>query len=173
MYHAEFMSKPILIDPLKFAREGRSLSGNTPVAELDERIRGDLADASGEVSYQLDGFIDELQRPALRIRLTAALNVVCQRCLDGMPFSLDTDSVLTLFVSQDKLEEACELDDTLDAILAEPELDATALIEDEIIMGLPHAPKHDECGRDTLSLAKADKPNPFAVLAALKRPKSE
>ncbi|OWY38727.1 metal-binding protein [Xenophilus sp. AP218F] len=167
------MSKPILIDPLKFAREGRSLSGQVPVGELDERVRSDLADTSGEVRYQLDGFRDELQRLSLRIRLTAALQVTCQRCLDGMPFSLTTDSVVTLFTNQDKLEEACDLDDALDAILAPEELDATALIEDEIIMGLPHSPKHDECGRDTLSLAKADKPNPFAVLAALKRPKSE
>lgn len=173
MYHAEFMSKPILIDPLKFAREGRSLSGALPVGGLDERVHGDLSDTSGEVSYQLDGFRDELQRLALRIRLTAELQVTCQRCLDGMPFSLDTDSVLTLFASQEKLDEACEQDEELDAILAEPELDVIALIEDEIIMGLPHSPKHDECSRDTLSLAKADKPNPFAVLAALKRPKSE
>ncbi|WP_434633768.1 YceD family protein [Chromobacterium sp. CV08] len=167
------MSKPILIDPLKFAREGRSLSGLMPVGELDERVHSDLSDTSGEVSYQFEGFRDELQRYALRIRLDAQLNVTCQRCLDGMPFSLNTDSVLTLFTSQEKLDEACELDEGLDAVLAEAELDVTALIEDEIIMGLPHSPKHDECGRDTLSLAKADKPNPFAVLAALKRPKSE
>ncbi|STB64746.1 Uncharacterized ACR, COG1399 [Chromobacterium violaceum] len=173
LYHAEFMSKPILIDPLKFAREGASLSGKLPVSGLDERVHDDLSDTSGEVSYLLEGFRDELQRPALRIRLEAGLNVTCQRCLDGMPFSLDTDSVITLFTSQEKLEEACELDEELDAVLAEPELDVAALIEDEIIMGLPHAPKHDECGRETLSLAKADKPNPFAVLATLKRPKSE
>ncbi|AUH50127.1 metal-binding protein [Chromobacterium sp. ATCC 53434] len=167
------MSKPILIDPLKFAREGRSQSGQVPVCELDERVHSDLSDTSGTVSYELTGFRDELQRFALRIRLTADLRVTCQRCLDGMPFSLDTDSVLTLFTSQEKLAEACELNEELDAVLAEPELDVTALIEDEIIMGLPHSPKHDECGGDTLSLAKADKPNPFAVLAALKRPKSE
>ncbi|WP_047248726.1 YceD family protein [Chromobacterium subtsugae] len=167
------MSKPILIDPLKFAREGRSQSGLVPVCELDERVHSDLSDTSGEVSYQLTGFRDELQRFALRIQLDAKLQVICQRCLDGMPYSLATDSVITLFASQEKLDEACEQDEELDAILAEPELNAIALIEDEIIMGLPHSPKHDECSRDTLSLAKADKPNPFAVLAALKRPKSE
>ena len=57
--------------------------------------------------------------------------------------------------------------------MAEPELDVVRLVEDEIIMGLPLSPKHDDCGTDALTRAKADKPNPFAVLAALKGTKSE
>lgn len=173
LYHARFMSKPILIDPLKFAREGRSQAGKLPVGELDERVHSDLSDASGEVKYALDGFRDRLNRLSLRLHLSAELKVTCQRCMESMPYSLDTDSVVTLFTDPDKLEDACEQDEELDAIIAEPELNLTALIEDEIIMGLPLSPKHDDCGRETLSLAKADKPNPFAVLAALKRPKSE
>lgn len=173
LYHARFMSKPILIDPLKFAREGRSQAGKLPVGELDERVYSDLSDTSGDVEYALDGFRDRLNRLSLRLHLSAELKVTCQRCMESMPYSLDTDSVVTLFTDPDKLEEACEQDEELDAIIAEPELNLTALIEDEIIMGLPLSPKHDDCGRETLSLAKADKPNPFAVLAALKRPKSE
>ena len=44
-----------------------------------------------------------------------------------------------------------------------------ALIEDEVLLGLPLAPRHDDCRPDAIEKAKADKPNPFAVLAALKR----
>ena len=47
------------------------------------------------------------------------------------------NSVVTLFSREDKLEAAVEADDELDAILAEETFDVIALIEDEIIMGLP------------------------------------
>ena len=114
-------------------------------------MHSDLSDTSGDVEYTLDGFRDSLKRLSLRLHLSAELKVTCQRCMDSMPYSLDTDSVITLFTDPDKLEEACEQDEELDAVIAEPELNLTALIEDEIIMGLPLSPKHDDCGRETLA----------------------
>jgi uncharacterized protein len=90
-----------------------------------------------------------------------------------MPVNLVADSVITLFTSEEKLEAAVEDDEELDAIMAEPEFDVLALVEDEIIMGLPLSPLHDDCGSELLDRARADKPNPFAVLAALKSRKSE
>ncbi|MDF0606020.1 YceD family protein [Neisseriaceae bacterium TC5R-5] len=167
------MSNPILIDPLKFAREARQLSGKLLVSSLDGRVQADLASSGGELEYTLLGFRDELHRLSLRLTLSVALELRCQRCLETLSYPLRTDAVITLFTQQEKLEQACELDEDLDAILAEPELDVKALIEDEIIMGLPLAPKHDVCANEALALAKADKPNPFAVLAALKKSKTE
>ncbi|MBV8048160.1 MAG: DUF177 domain-containing protein [Paludibacterium sp.] len=167
------MSNPILIDPLKHAFEGRRIAGKLPVAELDERVLSELAEASGEVDWALTGFIDALGRPALRIVLSVAVSVPCGRCVQPLAVDLAADSVITLFNSEDKLEAAVEVDETLDAIMAEPELDVLALIEDEIIMGLPLSPLHDDCGTEHLERAKADKPNPFAVLAALKGRKPE
>jgi uncharacterized protein len=90
-----------------------------------------------------------------------------------MPVNLVADSVITLFISEEKMDAAVEDDDELDAILAEPEFDVLALIEDEIIMGLPLSPLHDDCGNALLDRAKADKPNPFALLATLKNRKPE
>jgi uncharacterized protein len=167
------MSNPILIDPLKHAREGRQIAGKLPVSGLDERVLTELVDTNGEVSWTLTGFVDQQRRPALRIRLDARLSVPCGRCLQPLAVELGGDSVVTLFTSEEKLDEAVEADESLDAIIAEPELDVVALIEDEIIMGLPLSPLHDDCGTEHLARAKADKPNPFAVLAALKSRKSE
>jgi len=125
------------------------------------------------VSYTLTGFADRLRRPALRIELSASVCVSCGRCLQPMPVEVKADSVVTLFTSEEKMEAAVDEDEELDAILAEPEFDVMALIEDEIIMGLPLSPFHDDCGTEHLERAKAEKPNPFAVLAALKGRKSE
>jgi len=165
------MSEPILIDPLAFAREGRSLSGELSPSQLDSRVQDMLADTNGTVRYALVGSVDKLQRPQLAFRVEAELMVRCQRCLQPMPEQIENDGVLTLFTDEQKLDEACAADEDLDAILAEPELDVMALIEDEIIMGLPVSPKHEACGQDHLEQepAKADKPNPFAVLAQLKK----
>ena len=105
----------------------------------------------------------------MRYRVEADVEVNCQRCLAAMPQTLVCEGGITLFVSEEKLEAAVGADDELDAILAEDTFDVTALIEDEIIMGLPLSPKHDDCGTEHLERAKADKPNPFAVLATLKK----
>ena len=163
------MSNPILIDPLAFARDGASLQGERAVTTLDGRVHELLASDAGVVKFTVEGFQDRLLRPSLRYRLLATLSVDCQRCLTPMPFELETKGVVTLFAREDKLEAAVEADDELDAIMAEETFDVIALIEDEIIMGLPLSLMHDDCDTDELKRVKADKPNPFAVLAVLKK----
>lgn len=163
------MSNPILIDPFAFARDGASLQGERPVAALDGRVHEQLASDAGVVTFAVEGFKDRLLRPSLRYRLSATLSVECQRCLTPMPFVLENSGVITLFANESKLEAAVEADDELDAILAEETFDVIALIEDEIIMGLPQSLTHDDCDTDGLKRAKADKPNPFAILATLKK----
>ncbi|NDV12167.1 YceD family protein [Crenobacter caeni] len=167
------MSNPILIDPNAFCREGRTLNGRRPIAELDGRVLENLADASGEVSFSAEGFVDSLRRPSLRLTVETTVNVVCQRCLEPMPLQVESDAVLTFFWNEEKLAAACETDETLDAVMAEEMLDVMAMVEDEIIMGLPLSPRHDACGGELLEKVKSDKPNPFAVLAQLKQRKPD
>ena len=163
------MSNPILIDPLAFARDGASLEGERTIAAMDVRVHEVLATTAGAARYTVSGFTDRLRRPSLRYRVEADVEVNCQRCLAAIPQTLVSEGVITLSVSEEKLNAAVDADDELDAILAEETFDVTALIEDEIIMGLPLSAKHDDCGTEHLERAKADKPNPFAVLATLKK----
>ncbi|WP_243694733.1 YceD family protein [Crenobacter luteus] len=158
-----------MIDPLAFAREGGALSGDVAVATLGERALEALADTRGTLRYTLAGSVDKLQRPRLSIRIEGEVTVLCQRCLEPMVEALELVSQITFFTDEQKLEDAVEADENLDAVMAEAELDVMALIEDEIIMGLPVSPKHETCERDVLGSVKVDKPNPFAVLATLKK----
>lgn len=50
-------------------------------------------------------------------------------------------------------------------------LDVADLIEDEVLLGLPYAPRHDEgcCTRDAGGRQQQAKPSPFAKLVALKK----
>ncbi|MBE5528947.1 metal-binding protein [Laribacter hongkongensis] len=162
------MSQPILINPLTFARERQTLDGSMAVAEL-ERLLEAVADPAGRLDWSLAGGVDKLDRPYLVLEVSGQVALTCQRCLDPLPFVVTADACITLFTDESKLEAASDEDSSLDAVMAEDELDVLALIEDEVLLGLPLAPRHEDCRPEALEAAKTDKPNPFAVLAALKR----
>lgn len=161
------MSDPILIDSLDFAKQRRQLSGVIAMADLP-RTHDLLANTDGSLTWSLAGGADALSRPTLHLRVCADVQLVCQRCLTAMPFRLEADTVLTVFLYEDRLEAACEDDDALDAVLAEPEFNVLALIEDEVLLGLPIVARHEHCEPE-VRLGGSGKPNPFAVLASLKR----
>lgn len=161
------MSQQIVIDSLSFAREGRSLQGELPISGL-ERLHDALAEIAGSVVFRLNGRIGRQDKPQLLLEVSGRVPVICQRCLGRLDYPLSIDSVLELIadeadLSQDELE-----DDTRDFLVAQKELDVVALVEDEIILALPSAPRHDDCALPD-SNTRGTKVSPFAALAALKK----
>ena len=136
------------------------------VADLD-RLHDLLAEIEGEVSFRLAGFKGDSGEPMLHLEVSGVLPLACQRCLEAVPCDLDVDSLLELIpegaeLSQDELE-----DDTRDFLPVVRELDVVELVEDEILLGLPVAPRHEKCGLPGVANA-GDRINPFAKLAGLK-----
>ena len=134
------MSQQIVIDSLSFAREGKALQGELPVSGL-ERLHDALAEIAGSVVFRLAGRMSRQDKPQLVLEVTGQVPVICQRCLGRLDSPLSIDSVLELIadevdLSQDELE-----DDTRDFLVAQKELDVVALVEDEIILALPPAPR--------------------------------
>jgi uncharacterized protein len=73
---------------------------------------------------------------------------------------------------EDDLEDP-EAPDTLDA---SPELDVNALVEDEVLLSLPLAPRHPEgaCeSRFATQSQESASPRAFEKLAAVKRPQNK
>jgi len=58
-------------------------------------------------------------------------------------------------------------DDSKDFLMARNELDVVELIEDEIILDLPSAPRHESCALPDATLG-AERVSPFSVLQGLK-----
>ena len=58
-------------------------------------------------------------------------------------------------------------DDTRDFLPVERELDVVEVVEDEILLALPVAPRHEKCGLPGAADA-GERINPFAKLAGLK-----
>lgn len=149
-----------------FAREGRVLEGALPVSGL-ERLQDLLVEVAGDVNFRLSGFKGERGELLLQLEVTGLLPLACQRCLEAVPFELDVDSLLEIVpegadMSQDELE-----DDTRDFLPLAGELDVAELVEDEILLALPVAPRHEKCGLPGAAGA-GERVNPFAALAALK-----
>jgi uncharacterized protein len=153
-------------DAFMFARDGRVLEGTLAVSEL-ERLHDMLADLAGEVSFRIDGYKGERGEFMLHLEVSGALSLACQRCLNAVPHDLDVDSLLELVpegaeLSQDELE-----DDTRDFLPMAGELDVAEFVEDEILLALPVAPRHEKCGLPGAADA-GERINPFATLAGLK-----
>lgn len=155
------------IDSLDFARRGGELSGEVPVAELP-RMADVLADSAGEISYVLRGFTGKDGKPQLELILEGVCNLRCQRCLNALPYPIKLVSKLRL-VSEGETEGTDIEDDEVDNIPAEKRLDVLALLEEELLLSLPIAPKHasGECEIAVEGLNRSN--NPFAVLAGLKK----
>ena len=138
--------------------------------ELDERL-GDSEPAAG-VRWRIDGTADALGHPALDVALDGALPVTCQRCLGALAFRVTQRTRLLVAKSE---AELAALDDSGEdeVVLGASPLDALQLVEDELLLSLPHAPRHEEgeCpvpAKQDADAAEAAPPSPFATLAGLK-----
>jgi len=132
-------------DAFAFSREGRAVEGTLALSSL-ERLHDLLAELAGEVSFRISGLIGERGESMLRLEVSGSLPLACQRCLEAIPFDLDVDILLELLpegaeMSQDELE-----DDTRDFLPVAGKLDVAELVEDEILLVLPVAPRHERCG---------------------------
>lgn len=164
------MLNRILIDPQVLINQKSTLEGKVLFAELDSRILlDDIVDASEPLSYRFSGGTDARQRPFLDLSLTGNLKLKCQRCLKPLEFTLKEQAHIVLFDDEITLDRAMLEDEELEGILNSHELDLSSLMEDQILMAMPFAPMHQTCDDSNLSDFNQDKPNPFAVLAGLKK----
>lgn len=160
------MSQRIVIDSLSFAREARILEGELPVAGF-ERIQDGLTENVGVIRYRIEGGLGGRNRPQLHLQLDGVLSLCCQRCLEGIEYLLQVSNVLEFVGNEDELTQEEIEDDSRDFLPAQSEVDVVALIEDEIILDLPSAPRHESC---VLPASAQDDPedSPFAVLKGLR-----
>ncbi len=155
----------------------RVLEGVFPLAEM-ARLLESVQTAHGEVSVSLEFGVDVEGVRYMRGRLRAAVELECQRCLDGMAFPIDSEFALALVRN---MVEAENLPSHYEPLLLDGEpLFLRDVIEDELLLALPIVAKHAE-GVCELALAadvladgtetehdSTEKPNPFSVLADLK-----
>ena len=171
VFGAIMIEPAVIIDTLEFARSGQGLEGKIEVAAL-ERLADSLFDNVGTLAFDIRGGYDARQRPHLKLRVDGEISLQCQRCLGRLRYSVSVGSTL-LVLTPGASSEADEIDD-LDGVPADPHTDVRALVEDEVLLAVPYAPRHPEGQCSTLVKAGEDRAaSPFAVLARLKQDQIE
>lgn len=156
----------VVADPFRFAEEGRHIHGKAAVGSMP-RLAGLLESREGEIDYSLTGSLDADRTPRLALTIRGDLLLQCQRCLDGVQWHADIESVLQPYrlgqpIPDDELEN-----DDVDAFEVVGDLNVVTLVEDEILLAMPIAPRHEACVPPGLDGGDKEE-SPFAALGKLK-----
>ena len=130
-------------DAFKLSARGGSISGS-----LDARSLPNVADslAPGDdpvrAVWTIEGIASAEGRPALAIAIEAEVPLVCQRCLGRMAWKVSQSTEVLLAHDEGELASHDEGSEG-EVILADRPLDAATLVEDELVLTLPFAPRHE------------------------------
>jgi uncharacterized protein len=171
---------PHRLDVRRFAEAGAELQENEPLQAF-ARLRAETAEADPElpVDWRARG---ELLNPThhqpqvwVHLEASATLPLVCQRCLQPVDLPLAVDRSFR-FVA-DEATAAAEDDDAEEDLLAlSRSFDLHELVEDELLMEVPVAPRHEACPEPVkmsavdpgFEAAMEEREHPFAALGKLK-----
>jgi uncharacterized protein len=156
-----------VLDCLEFARGGGVLDRRVGLGELP-RLAELLTTTEGVLSARLEGWRDDEGKSWLQLDIAGEPVLCCQRCLGGVKFPLQIRSRLQLIAPGEEWPDDDLADDSADAIAAEKALAVLSLIEDEVLLALPIAPRHEQC-ESPLAKESGHGSSPFAALVALKK----
>lgn len=172
---------PHRLDVRRFAEEGAELQAADPLPAF-RRLAAETegADPERAVRWSAHGRIVNPQhvQPEIWVHLEAqaTLPLVCQRCLQPVevPLAVDRDF---RFVADEATAAAQDDEAEEDVLALSRSFDLVELVEDELLMELPVAPRHEVCpvtmpmsaGDEEFEAAEAERENPFAVLGRLKK----
>jgi len=162
-----------VIDSLDFARRQGSVSGRLEPRQLP-RLAEILFDGEGSLEFTVSGEATAgplAETAALILSIDGTMRLTCQRCLGALEHPVRIRSRLNLVKPGTCWHEDGHAgaigDDSGDAIEAEHDLDIAALVEEEILLALPIAPRHEDCAVPG-GAAGTGARSPFASLARMK-----
>ena len=135
---------PAFIDARAMAERRKTLQGSYAFCRLSRLaalLYGPLTDAD-DIAFHLDFFIDEAGHPAIRGSVQAVLPLLCQRCLQPMSFSLQRDIALRIVECREEIRRLPAGVEPLE-ITGVSGLRVQDLIEDELLLSMPYAPRHE------------------------------
>ncbi|MEO8419400.1 MAG: YceD family protein [Methylophilaceae bacterium] len=181
LYHAPLMTasinngadKGLSINNIEFARKALEIHDIIAVSQFS-RLREILASDEGVLDCRLVGGVSSEGKSRLQLYVQGTLQLSCQRCLEPFEFELDITSNFTIVANEQAIQPESDDRDDEDYLVAETQMQVIELIEDEVLLALPLAPKHvqNQCAASS-KLNELKKPSPFAVLQGLKTGKSQ
>ncbi|HEY0823731.1 MAG TPA: DUF177 domain-containing protein [Ramlibacter sp.] len=171
---------PHRLDVRRFAEEGAELEASEALQSFrrlaaETQRPGDAAPVRWHARGEL--LNPRHVHPEVWVHLDAAttLPLVCQRCLNPVDVALNVDRSFR-FVPDEETAAAEDDASEEDLLALSRSFDLVELVEDELLMEVPVAPRHEVCPEPVklsssdpeFEAAAAQKENPFAVLSRLK-----
>ncbi|ORM64611.1 23S rRNA accumulation protein YceD [Pantoea rodasii] len=166
---------PLTIDLARAAQKRLDYQG-VYAPELVARLADTVVSVDSDVDCTMSFAIDNQRLAVLQGTADVQVTLSCQRCNQSFPHAVHVSYCFSPVSSDEQAEALPEAYEPVD-INDFGEIDLLAVIEDELILALPVVPVHDSehCEVSDADMvfgklpAEAEKPNPFAVLASLKR----
>ncbi|GAB2928353.1 23S rRNA accumulation protein YceD [Hafnia psychrotolerans] len=166
---------PLAVDAIRTAQKRLDYSGIYTASQVT-RVAASVVSVDSDVQTSLSFDIDNLRLAVINGQSDLTVTLECQRC--GKTFEHQVHATYCFSpVRNDEQAEA--LPEAYEPIEVDEfgEVDLLAMIEDEIILSLPVVPVHESehCEVSDADMvfgklpAEVEKPNPFAVLASLKK----
>lgn len=181
----EPMFVPDKLDVAAFARDAGELSGEISATSLlrlsDAAAPEAPASAWPAITWSATG---ERREPRgaqaqtwLYLEASAVAQLTCQRCLRPVQEHVEFTRWFR-FVQDEATASGDDVESEEDLLVISRSFNLLELIEDELLLSLPLVPRHEQCPEPLAppldpSLAEvepeAERPHPFAALAALKK----
>ena len=130
------------LDAFGLAREHGVVEGTVDAHRLP-RVEDLIAAGPASVGWRIAGTTDALGRPALSVGLSGSVTLGCQRCLAEFEWKVAQQTELLLARSEAELA-ALDAESDSEVVLAASPIDPLDLVEDELVLALPFAPRHPE-----------------------------
>ena len=166
---------PLTLDPVRTAQKRLDYEG-IYTRDLVERVAESVVSVDSDLECSMSFAIDNQRLAVLTGDAKVSVTLECQRCGKSFPHQVYTQYCFSPIVKDEQAEALPEAYEPIQ-VNEFGEIDLLALVEDEIILTLPVVPVHDSehCEVSEADMVfgqlpdEAQKPNPFAVLASLKR----
>lgn len=167
---------PLTVDPVKDAQRRLDYVGYYSPSQL-ERLSESVGQVLSDAEVTLSFFIDPQKLVVMKGKAKVEVELFCQRC--DKPFSqyLECEFCYSPVANLDQADVLPEIYEPIE-FNEFGEIDLIGTVEDELILTLPlvpmHTPEHCEVSAEERTFGElpkelAEKPNPFAVLASLKK----
>ena len=166
---------PLTIDAVRTAQKRLDYAGIYSPEQVT-RVADSVVSVDSDVVASLSFNIDNQRLAVITGHADVDVTLMCQRCSNTFAHHVHTTYCFSPIVNDEQAEALPEAYEPIE-VDEFGEVDLLAMIEDEIILSLPVVPVHDsehcEVSEADMVFGKlpeeAEKPNPFAVLASLKK----
>lgn len=130
------------IDNIDFSRKSREIRDIIRLSDF-KRLQDLCLNLEDSVAFVLRGFENKHREPCLELFIEGKLDLICQRCSEKFERTIFLKS--GFLIKEETQLTDFQVDDHADYDLIEgsAKMDILSLIEDEIILSLPVAPKHE------------------------------